>query len=156
MVTLQRAGLEDAERVLQMQVQAFQDLLERYRDYDTNPAAEPVGKITWRIQMEGSAYYFILAGEEAVGFIRVQEKGRACRVSPIGILPGHQGRGYAQEAMLAAEKLYPAAARWELDTIKQEAKLCYLYEKLGYRRTGTEESIQPGMTIVYYEKNITI
>lgn len=50
------------------------------------------------------------------------------------------------------EALYPEAAHWELDTIKQEPKLCHLYEKLGYRQTGKEEELQPGMTIVFYEK----
>lgn len=44
--------------------------------------------------------------------------------------------------------------KWTLDTIAQEAKLCYLYEKLGYRRTGKQETIKPGMDIVFYEKRL--
>lgn len=54
--------------------------------------------------------------------------------------------------MGALEEMYPQAEAWRLDTIKEEAKLCHLYEKLGYRRTGQEEVLQPGMTIAYYEK----
>lgn len=154
MITLQKAGIEDARTIHAMQVQAFQGLLEKYQDYATNPAAEPVEKILWRMRAEGSCYFFILRDKEAIGAIRIVDNGAKCRVSPVYILPEYQGRGYAQQAMLLAEKLYPQASLWELDTIQEEPRLCHLYEKLGYRRTGQTTQIQPGMTIVYYEKTI--
>ena len=40
-----------------------------------------------------------------------------------------------------------------LDTILQEEGNGYLYEKLGYKRTGKIENINERMDIVYYEKN---
>jgi len=52
------------------------------------------------------------------------------------------------------EHLYPDARKWELDTIAQEEKLCHLYEKMGYRKTGRVEKLKDGMDIVYYEKNM--
>ena len=39
------------------------------------------------------------------------------------------------------------------DTILQEEGNCYLYEKLGYKRTCKIENINERMDIVYYEKN---
>lgn len=153
---LQEAGLADAGKLHDIQIRAFQGLLEKYRDYNTNPAAEPLEKIVSRMRMENSYYYFIVVEGEAVGFIRIQNNGADCKVSPICILPEYQGWGYAQRAMLEAEKLYPQAVSWELGTIKEEQKLCYFYEKLGYRRTGKETSIQPGMTIAGYEKIINL
>ena len=42
--------------------------------------------------------------------------------------------------------------KWELDTILQEKKLCYLYEKMGYQKTGKTEKIKDGMDLVYYAK----
>ena len=53
---------------------------------------------------------------------------------------------------MQVEALYPQANSWELDTIKEEAKLCHLYEKMGYKRTGKEEALQDNMVIVYYSK----
>ncbi|MFR1519292.1 MAG: GNAT family acetyltransferase [Clostridia bacterium] len=50
------------------------------------------------------------------------------------------------------EQLYPSAERWELDTILQEEKLCYLYEKMGYKKTGQTQKIKAGMDIVFYAK----
>ena len=54
--------------------------------------------------------------------------------------------------MRIAESLYPNAGRWELDTILQEQKLCHLYEKMGYRKTGKTQRIKDGMDIVFYAK----
>jgi GNAT superfamily N-acetyltransferase len=74
------------------------------------------------------------------------------RISPLYILPTYQGRGYAQAAMLEAERIH-GAHHWQLDTILQEAGNCYLYEKMGYRQTGRLTPIQENMTIVDYEKD---
>ena len=70
----------------------------------------------------------------------------------IFILPEYQGYGYAQEAIKMVESFYTKAKRWELDTILQEKKLCYLYEKMGYQKTGKTEKIKDGMDLVYYAK----
>ena len=67
-------------------------------------------------------------------------------------LPEYQGLGYAQEAIRLVEAVYPNASRWRLDTIEQEAKLCHLYEKLGYQKTGQTKQIKDGMDLVFYEK----
>ncbi|WP_372633737.1 GNAT family N-acetyltransferase [Cohnella sp.] len=68
------------------------------------------------------------------------------------ILPEYQGRGIAQQVFAIIEQLYSEASAWELDTIEQERGNCYLYEKLGYKRTGKTEVINDKMTIVFYEK----
>lgn len=67
-------------------------------------------------------------------------------------LPEYQGYGYAQRAITIAESFYPFAKEWELDTILQEEKLCYLYEKMGYKKTGKVEHIMNGMDLVFYAK----
>ena len=63
----------------------------------------------------------------------------------------YRGKGYAQEAMKAAEEIY-GADNWCLDTILQEKGNIHLYEKMGYRQTGRIDRIKDGMDIVYYEK----
>lgn len=153
MIELRKAGPQDCAVLHAMQVEAFAGLLEKYHDTATNPAAESLEKVEARMAQDTTDYYFIRTGGHPIGAARIQRLAEdTCRVSPIFILPAFQGKGYAQEAMLALGELYPQARAWQLDTIKEEAKLCHLYEKLGYRRTGREELLQPGMTIVYYEK----
>ena len=68
------------------------------------------------------------------------------------ILPDHQGKGYAQQVVKKVEALYTQTKRWELDTIKQETKLCYLYGKMGYKLTGRQTHIKDGMDLVDYVK----
>ena len=137
-----------------MQAKAFLPILEKYQDRDTNPASEPQEKIAWRMEMDNSWYYFIMAGDIKIGVVRIREKGGWYGFSPIFILPEHQGKGYGQQAILAAEALYPEARRWSLSTIKQEEKLLRFYSKMGYRLTGEEWTVNDRMTLVAFEKII--
>ena len=89
-----------------------------------------------------------------MGAIRIvdrKENGVNKRISPIFILPEFSGQGIAQMAIRMCEELH-GSERWELDTILQEPKNCYLYEKMGYRRTGVEKVINDKLTLVFYEK----
>ena len=153
-VTLRKAAREDIGKVWKMQVEAFRGILEKYRDYDTNPAAESVERVTARFDMPGSIYYFIVAEGEDVGVIRVIDKkdGTRKRISPLWIMPEYRGRGYAQLAMKEAERIH-GADNWSLDTILQEEGNLHLYEKMGYRRTGETHKINDNMDIVFFEKD---
>lgn len=152
-IQLIRASMKDAETIWRMQQEAFAFLLERYQDYDTNPASEPLEKVQRRIASEGTHFYFIAAGGVPVGAIRVVDKGDGSvkRISPLFILPRYQGRGFAQSAIRETERLHGKTG-WQLDTILQEKGNCHLYEKLGYRQTGKARVINPRMTLVDYEK----
>ena len=46
----------------------------------------------------------------------------------------------SQKAIIKAEEIY-GSENWELPTILQEKGNCYLYEKLGYKKTGKTEAI---------------
>ena len=153
-VKLTKVTKEDLETVWRMQIDAFSELLDRYKDYDMSPGAEQVDKIIARFEMPGSVYYFIEAEGEKVGVIRVVDKndGSRKRISPLWIMAEYRGKGYAQQAITAVEEIY-GEDNWSLDTILQEKGNCYLYEKMGYHRVGEIEHINDRMDIVFYEKN---
>lgn len=134
-----------------MQVQAFSELLEKYRDFDTNPAAEPLERTLQRLT-DGSSFYFIVNGAEKVGAVRVVTGSERKRISPLFIMPQHRRKGYASQAMMLAEQLHGQHG-WELSTIAQEKGNCKLYEQLGYKQTGKTERINERMDIVYYQKD---
>jgi len=135
-----------------MQIKAFRTLLEKYQDHNTNPGAEKLDRTVERLQEPFTEFYFISLDGKHIGALRICTFERLCKLKQIFILPEYQGRGYAQKAILIAEFLYPDAKCWELDTILQEEKLCHLYEKMGYRRTGKVENIRAGMDLVFYAK----
>lgn len=151
MVELIRAGADDAQTIWQMQLQAFSELLEKYRDYDINPANEKLERTVQRLS-DGSFYYFIVSGGEKVGAVRIIEQDTCRRISPIFIMKQQRGKKYAQHAIRLAMQIH-GEHNWELETILQEEENCHLYEKLGFRRTGRIDRINERMDLVYYKKD---
>jgi len=153
-VTLIRASCESAELIWKMQLEAFSESYKKYEDTDTNPAAEPLEKVSTRIQQPFSYYYLIQYGSKIAGGMRVvdhKELGNCKRLSPIFVLPPYRNRGIAQKAIREAERIH-GCENWKLETILEEPGLCRLYEKLGYRKTGKTQKINDRLTLAFYEK----
>ena len=152
-ISLKKASIRDAEDIHRLQVASFLPLLRKYRDYDTNPANEGVERVINRLKQSHTTYYFIILDGVRIGAIRIiyNDEIRRARISPMFIVPEHQGKGYGQDAMALVEGVVDAEC-WELETILQEEGNCYLYEKMGYRRTGVTRELNDKMTIVFYKK----
>ena len=155
-VHLVRASVDDAQELHAMQVEAFRELLDRYRDYDTSPGAESLEKVKAKLSQGWTYFYFIEHEGVRVGAIRVVDAGsddpaRAKRIAPLFILPAYRKRGFGGSAVLAAEEIH-GGENWFLDTILEEKGNCRLYEKLGYRKTGKATVINEKMTIIDYKK----
>ena len=149
-----RANINDCEKIWEMQKEAFADLLEKYQDYQTSPANEPVEKIKAKLLDSFTYFYFIYDDDALVGAVRVVHRndGSRKRIAPIFIMKEFRGKGLAQKTFEEIEKIH-GSDNWSLDTILQETGNCYLYEKLGYKKNGVTEKINDRMDIVYYEKN---
>lgn len=147
-------GIEEAELLWKMQVQAFSKLYEKYQDDETSPATEPVEKVAERLRQQFTYYYFIECDGSVVGAIRVidkKEEGKTKRISPIFVLEQFRNRGIAQKAITEAERIH-GSNNWELDTILEENGNCYLYEKMGYCKSGENKKINDRITLVHYIK----
>lgn len=149
-----RADVSDFEKIHSMQIEAFADLLEKYKDYDISPGNESKERIKEKLMDVTTYFYFICCGDDFAGAIRVVDKkdGSRKRVSPVFVLKEYRGMGLAQKTFEEVEKIH-GSDNWSLDTVLQEKRNCYLYEKLGYRKTGVVKHIKDGMDIVCYEKN---
>lgn len=109
MISLVPARLDDLNTILQMQIEAFAELLEKYQDYDTSPANEKYEDILFRFNQPETTYYFIMADSEKVGVIRVvdfKDNKTRKRISPIFIMPEYRNKGYAQKAIAEAEHIH--------------------------------------------------
>jgi len=157
-INLEKATIEDANEIHQMQLKSFKELLDKYQDYEISPGNEPIDKIIARINQKETDYYIIKYNNISVGAIRIinLDDGKLNRISPIFILPEFQNKEIAQSVFKIIEEKYKPQNGWILDTILQEKGNCYLYEKMGYVRTGKIEKINEKMDIVYYEKNMKI
>ena len=151
---LVRANVSDCEKIWSLQIEAFTDLLAKYQDYETSPGNEPKENIQAKLLDEFTFFYFIYLEDEIAGAVRVVDRkdGGRKRIAPIFIMKKFRNKGLAQKTFEEIEKLH-GSNNWMLDTILQEEGNCYLYEKLGYKKTGKIEHINERMDIVYYEKN---
>ena len=153
-VELLRATIKDAKELYAMQIKTFKELLDKYQDFDTSPGNENIEKVEMRLKQHFTYYYFICVDSQKVGAIRIVDKkevGKKKRISPLFILPEFQGQGIAQKAICLCEQIH-GKEEWQLETILQEPKNCYLYEKMVYRQTGKTEVINERLTLVFYEK----
>lgn len=154
-VKIVKAEFQDLQLLYDIQLKSFKSILEKHQDYDMSPGNESIERIIIRYNQDFTTYWIIKNDEKTVGGVRVIT-GESCdyRISPIFILPPEQGKGIAQKTFRLLEEFYQDSKLWMLDNILEEEANCYLYEKLGYKKTGKLEKVKEGMTIVYYEKRI--
>jgi len=155
-VALIRIGIDESKRLWKMQVEAFQELYEKYQDTETSPATEAAEMIEMRLKQPFTYYYYIKVDDIIVGAIRVVDKQRSDKpkkISPIFIIKEYRNKGFAQKAIKLAEEIH-GCNNWELETILQEKDNCYLYEKMGYSKSGLVKRINNNMTLVHYTKQV--
>ena len=153
-IELIRASLKDAKEIWKMQVKSFKNLLDKYQDFETNPASETILNIEMRLKQNFTFFYFIFIDNKKVGAIRVvdyKEKNKNKRISPLFILPEYRNKGIAQSVIKICEEIH-GNTNWELSTILEEKGNCYLYEKLGYHPTGKTQVINDKLTLIFYHK----
>ncbi len=73
-------------------------------------------------------------------------------ISPMFIHPIYQGKGIAQKVLILIEEMFPEARSFELATILEEERNCFLYEKMGYKRTEVTKKLNDKTTLIYYKK----
>ena len=153
-IDLIRASLKDTKEIWEIQIKSFGELLDKYQDFETNPASEPISNIEIRLKQNFTFFYFICIDNKKVGAIRIidhKEENKNKRISPIFILPKYRNKGIAQSVIKICEEIH-GNNNWELSTILQEKGNCYLYEKLGYHSTGKTQVINDRLTLIFYEK----
>ena len=57
---LDRADVNDCDKIWNMQIKAFDELLEKYQDYETNPGNEAKERIEAKLLREFTYFYYIL------------------------------------------------------------------------------------------------
>ena len=94
-----------------------------------SPGAESLEKVMARYEQPWTTYYFIVAGDQRVGAVRIVDKkdGSRKRISPIWIMPEYRNKGYAQAAITAAEEIH-GTDHWCLDTVLNMIEIRKPYE----------------------------
>ena len=133
--------------------EAYLPLLEKYHDEKENPANKTTHDIQDDLKRKNSDAYLLMLDEKPIGYVRVGQRAKGeFSIADLAILPSYQGNGYAQFFIKEIEKIYYMADKWSLVTIKEEAKDCHLYEKLGYVQKHVLKEVNENMHFVLYVK----
>jgi len=157
MVKLEKAKIKDAFLLLRIQKKSFSSLLEKYGDYENNPATMKLDRMLFKIRYPYGAYYKIMMRHKVVGgiFIYWQDDDEtAFRLAQVYVLPEFTNQKIAQFAINEVESLHPKARVWTLDTPITEEKNCHLYEKMGYIKTDELEVVNDSLVLVTYRKEM--
>lgn len=150
-ISLKSAASQDTEELFELQRNVFMPLYEKYEDHKTTPVLQTFERFKERLST--GDFYKIMFNQSLIGSVHVYPKSPGVmRFHMINILDEFQGKGIAQQVMMRLESMYPEAKSWELDTILEEKRNCYLYEKMGYTQTGDRWKINDKMTLVHYVK----
>lgn len=154
-ISLQRATLQDTESLFELQKKVFTPLYEKYEDHETSPVFQTL--VRFKERLNTGDFYKIMYSNSLVGSVHVYAKSPGVmRLHMINILEDYQGNGIAQQVLSRLESMYPEAVKWELDTILEEERNCYLYEKMGYVRIEDRWKINDKMTLVHYAKTANL
>lgn len=72
-ITLKKATENDAAALFQMQIESFNPLLNKYKDYETNPANESIEKTILRINNPSNNFYKIIFDSNLAGAICISK-----------------------------------------------------------------------------------
>lgn len=135
-----------------MHFKGFLHTFFKYRDWWYNPIFLAYPKFRKYFYSENMFMYFIFCDDKPAGQLWILKKENEIYLARLFVLKEFQNKGIAARSLQLAEQIFTGRQRWSLDTIKEEKNNCHLYEKSGYKQTGTEKKINKRMTIIEYEK----
>ena len=120
--------------------------------------------ISARLDTPTFRYFTILDDEKIVGGILYRCEGRTPFIAALGkgeyyltriyIQPEYQCRGIGKQAILLCEKEFDDATAFYVDFPIGLDKNRKCYENAGFRNSGKELEVEPGLVLVMYEKKI--
>ena len=148
-VVLERAAIEDAEAILNLQVLAYQQEAAIYNNYAIPPLVQSLQNLKEEFQTQ----MFLVArwNGEIIGSVRALCRDGRCHIGRLIVHPSQQRRGLGSRLLAAIEAAFPEALCYELFTGHQSEGNLRLYKRLGYLEFKREQAA-PGLQIVFLEK----
>ena len=145
-----KSTLEDIEKLLPIQKSSFQEDLEKYEDFETNPACETSEKLAENIKKYH--HYTILYDDAIIGAIDVRGNDERMHIDKVFISPTIQNKGIGTAAIHFLEEQFPNVKLWTLYTPYLSFRNHHFYEKFGYQKTK-ETQLTPKLILFKYEKH---
>lgn len=164
MITVRPTLISDVDTLCELQKSAFLPIYERYRD-SGNPYLRGTEDILRRLDSLSFRYFTVLDGESIIGGVLYRREGGTPFIKRLNsgeyylariyIKPDHQCMGIGKKAILLCENELHDAVKFYVDFPKELEKNRKCYRNAGFHDTGKELEVEPGLTLVAYEKNVT-
>ena len=152
---IDRAVLEDAETILQLQKRAYLSEAKIYNDYGIPPLTQTQEEINQDFLQQ----VFLKAVEDGdiIGSVRAYLEKGTVFIGRLIVEPEHQNQGIGTMLIQSIEKYFTtattAADRYELFTGHKSFRNLYLYQKLGYRQFK-RMPVNSSLIMVFLEKYV--
>ncbi len=149
-VTVQRAIIENAEEILELQKLAYISEAELIGDFSIPPLRQTMDDI----RSEFASQIFLKAeiDNRIIGSVRTFLARESGHIGKLIVHPDFQNRGIGTRLLNAAERQFPDAERYELFTGQKSARNLYFYGKNGYR-AFKHVKVSEKLSLVFMEKN---
>ena len=146
---IERALLEDAAEILDLQKLAYLSEAAIYNDYSIPPLTQTLDQI----QTDFEKQIVLRASVEGriVGSVRGFMEQGTCHIGRLIVHPDFQGRGIGARLIKEIEGCFEKAGRYELFTGHLSERNLRLYRKLGYTPFAYEPATDV-LTMVFLEK----
>ena len=148
-ITLEKAKLVDAKKMLEIQKESFKKYAEKYGKFDADPAKMTLHRMEFNVKYRLGDYQKIMLNDKIIGgiFGFMLEEESTWHVAQFYILPDYEHLGYGTKAMDLFFELHKDVKVWYADTIKQETHNVDFYQKFGFKVIDEEEE-HDGLTFV--------
>jgi ribosomal protein S18 acetylase RimI-like enzyme len=132
---IERANVEDAREILDLQKLAYQSEAAIYNDYTIPPLTQTLVEI--EADFEKQLFLKVIIDERIVGSVRGYMRDETCFIGRLIVHPDFQNRGIGTGLLDEIEQTFSQAKRFELFTGNKSERNLYLYQKQGYKRFKT-------------------
>ena len=151
MVKMLLATIEDAEKLLEIQKNAFKRYSDKYGDFDSNPYHMDLHRMEFNVKYRFGQYYKIIDEESnnIIGGIfafELDDK-NTFKIAQFYLDDEYQHLGYGSYVLNKLLDINPEVKTWYVDTIMQEEYNVEFYKHIGFVVIDEEEEHE-GLTFV--------
>lgn len=143
MIKILKAELKDAEKLWEVQREAFKKYAIKYGDFSSNPYHMSLHRMEFNIKYRFGQYYKVVLEEtdEIIGGIFGFEldQPEIIKIAQFYLLEQYQSLGYGKIVLDFFIKSNPQVEKWYVDTILQEEYNVEFYKHFGFEIIDEEE-----------------
>ncbi len=146
---ISRATEADLPEILRLQRLAFREEAEHVGDHNIKPMAQTLDEL--KKEFASGVVLKMVENGTIIGSVRARVEGDTCMISRLVVHPAYWRKGIGKALMMAIERSYPRAHRYELFTRADHPRNRPFYRDLGYAPIRTER-VSDALSFVYLEK----